>query len=101
MASKYTHIFVNIHPFIDGNGRMCRLILDSLLLKLGSFLVCIGGTEEERTLYMEVARNGGALEDLHGYLDEDEKPVMHKELGSLVLEHVKESMHMLVATMAL
>ncbi|KAJ5804661.1 uncharacterized protein N7518_000964 [Penicillium psychrosexuale] len=96
MASKYTHIFVNIHPFIDGNGRMCRLILNSMLLKLGSFLACIGGTEEERTVYMEIASNGGALEDLYGDLDEDEKPVMHKELGSLVLEHVKESMQNLV-----
>lgn len=25
LASKYTHIFVNIHPFIDGNGRICPI----------------------------------------------------------------------------
>ncbi|KAI1837427.1 hypothetical protein DTO006G1_2905 [Penicillium roqueforti] len=98
IASKYTHVFVNIHPFIDGNGRMCRLILNSMLLKLGSFLACIGGTEEERIVYMEIASNGGALEDLYGDLDEDEKPVMYKELGSLVLEYVKESMQNLVTT---
>ncbi|KAI3116863.1 hypothetical protein CBS147333_487 [Penicillium roqueforti] len=98
IASKYTHVFVNIHPFIDGNGCMCRLILNSMLLKLGSFLACIGGTEEERIVYMEIASNGGALEDLYGDLDEDEKPVMYKELGSLVLEYVKESMQNLVTT---
>ncbi|KAJ5138744.1 uncharacterized protein N7515_003592 [Penicillium bovifimosum] len=63
IASKYTHIFVNIHPFIDGNGRMCRLIINSILLKLGGLLVCIGEKEEDRSLYMEVASNGGALEE--------------------------------------
>lgn len=97
IASKYTHIFVNIHPFIDGNGRVCRLILNSMLLKLGSFLVQIGNTEEDRTLYLDIACNGSGLEDLYGDLDEDEKPVMHKELGSLVMSRVKKSMHKLLA----
>ncbi|KAJ6184491.1 hypothetical protein N7519_005792 [Penicillium mononematosum] len=99
IASKYTHIFVNIHPFIDGNGRMCRLILNSMLLKLGSFLVCIGEKEEDRSLYMAVASNGGALEDMYGDLDEDEKPAMHKELGGFVLSHAK-SMRKLVTMLS-
>jgi fido (protein-threonine AMPylation protein) len=99
IASKYTHIFVNVHPFIDGNGRMCRLILNSILLKLGSFLVCIGDKEEDRSLYMDVACNAGALEDTFGDLDEEEKPVMHKELASFVMSHVKKSMRKLVTTM--
>lgn len=100
MASKYTHIFVNIHPFIDGNGRMCRLILNSMLLKLGSFLVCIGEKKEDRSLYVEVASNGGALEDTYGDLDEEEKPVMHRELGSFVMSHVKERMRKLVSMLS-
>ncbi|KAJ5208510.1 hypothetical protein N7449_002889 [Penicillium cf. viridicatum] len=100
IASKYTHIFVNIHPFIDGNGRMCRLILNSILLKLGSFLVCIGEKEEDRSLYMEVASNGGALEDTYGDLDEEERPVMHRELGSFVMSHVKERMRVLVSMLS-
>ncbi|KAJ6099237.1 hypothetical protein N7467_000772 [Penicillium canescens] len=99
IASKYTHIFVNIHPFIDGNGRMCRLILNSILLKLGSFLVCIGDEEEDRSLYLDVASKAGGLEDMYGDLDEDEKPPMHKELGSFVMSHVKKSMRKLVSTM--
>jgi Fic family protein len=100
IASKYTHIFVNIHPFIDGNGRMCRLILNSILLKLGSFLVCIGEKEEDRSLYMEVASNGGALEDMYGDLDDEERPVMHRELGSFVMSHVKERMRKLVSMLS-
>jgi len=31
LASKYCHKFVNIHPFLDGDGRMCRLIMNGLL----------------------------------------------------------------------
>jgi hypothetical protein len=35
IASRYCHYFVNVHPFIDGNGRMCRLhIVSSVLLLL-------------------------------------------------------------------
>lgn len=100
IASKYTHIFINIHPFIDGNGRTCRLILNSILLKLGSFLVCIGEKEEDRSLYMEVASNGGALEDMYGDLDDEERPVMHRELGSFVMSHVKERMRKLVSMLS-
>ncbi|KAJ5320495.1 hypothetical protein N7508_000778 [Penicillium antarcticum] len=33
---------VNHQPFVDGNGRMCRLILNAMLLKLGSCLICLG-----------------------------------------------------------
>ncbi|KAJ5565721.1 hypothetical protein N7535_007359 [Penicillium sp. DV-2018c] len=100
IASKYTHIFVIIHPFIDGNGRMCRLILVSILLKLGSFLVCIGEKEEDRSLYMEVASNGGALEDMYGDLDDEERPVMHRELGSFVMSHVSKRMRKLVSMLS-
>lgn len=99
IASKYTHIFVNVHPFIDGNGRMCRLILNSMLLKLGSFLVCIGGKEEDRSRYLEIASKSSALEDLYEDLDEDEKPTMHKELGSFVMSHAKKSMRKLDNTL--
>ncbi|KAJ5382586.1 hypothetical protein N7517_000497 [Penicillium concentricum] len=96
IASKYTHIFVNIHPFLDGNGRMCRMILNAMLLKLGGFLVCIGTNHEDCSLYMEVVCNGSALEDTYGDLDEEEKPIMHRELGSYVMSHVKNSMRKLM-----
>lgn len=44
LAAKYSHIFVNIHPFLDGNGRMSRLILNSILLKLGiGFPISLSG----------------------------------------------------------
>ncbi|KAJ5635719.1 uncharacterized protein N7484_009032 [Penicillium longicatenatum] len=99
IASKYTHIFVNVHPFIDGNGRMCRLILNSLLLKLGSFIVCIGDKDEDRSLYLEIAAKSSALEDLYEDFEEEEKPFMFKELGSFVMSHVEKNMRKLIDTL--
>ncbi|KAJ5493982.1 hypothetical protein N7463_010069 [Penicillium fimorum] len=98
LASKYTHIFINIHPFIDGNGRMCRLILNSMLLKFGTFVACIGADRADRSMYEEIAVNGGALEDLYGDAEEEEKPNLYKELASYVLAHVKKGLSGLIST---
>ncbi|KAJ5808388.1 hypothetical protein N7474_009657 [Penicillium riverlandense] len=92
LAAKYTHIFANIHPFIDGNGRMCRLILNALLIKLGSVLVCIGEDETDRSTYLDINANAGALEDMYEDAEEDEKPKLYKELATFTLAHVHKIM---------
>jgi len=50
LAAKYCHMFVNIiHPFVNGNGRMCRLILNALLLKsMGGSLPAFGQDNGDR-----------------------------------------------------
>ncbi|KAF5606981.1 uncharacterized protein FSUBG_5439 [Fusarium subglutinans] len=57
LASKYCHKFVNIHPFGDGNGRMCRLILNTLLIKYGGGcpIVSIGLDSKDRREYLRIA----------------------------------------------
>ncbi|KAG9508032.1 hypothetical protein J7337_001590 [Fusarium musae] len=56
LASKYCHQFVNIHPFGDGNGRMCRLILNTLLIKYGGYpIVSIGQDGRDRQEYLRIA----------------------------------------------
>ncbi|RSL79044.1 hypothetical protein CEP51_007699 [Fusarium floridanum] len=55
LAAKYCHIFVNIHPFLDGNGRTCRLIFNAILLKYGGTIVCIGEQDEDREEYLRIA----------------------------------------------
>ncbi|OXV06862.1 hypothetical protein Egran_05370, partial [Elaphomyces granulatus] len=47
-SAKYCYNFVNIHPFLDGNGRACRLILNAMLLKYGGNLVCLGEQGDDR-----------------------------------------------------
>jgi len=58
--AAYVHNFlIAIHPFIDGNGRTGRLLLNFMLMKSGFPPICI--KKEERikyTDYMEEARDG-------------------------------------------
>ncbi|KAK0724674.1 fido domain-containing protein [Lasiosphaeris hirsuta] len=91
LASKYCHEFVNIHPFLDGNGRACRLILNALLLKYWGVLVCIGqegGTREE---YLSIAARASEniASAMDGWDEEDggNSPKHYKELASFTLEH--------------
>ncbi|GAB7343923.1 hypothetical protein MBLNU457_1876t1 [Dothideomycetes sp. NU457] len=55
LAAKYCHKFVNIHPFADGNGRTCRIILNAILLKYAGIVVPLGENDDEREEYLGVA----------------------------------------------
>ena len=39
LTAKYCHNFVMIHPYLDGDGRVCRLLLKAILLKYASIIV--------------------------------------------------------------
>lgn len=56
LAAKYCQEFVMIHPFLDGNGRTCRLILNAILLRYAGILVPIGGHDRDRAEYLGIAR---------------------------------------------
>ena len=78
LAAKYCQEFMMIHPFLDGNGRTCRLILSAILMKFMGVVIGIGGNEDERAQYLGICRSAG---------EEMEGP---GELASLVLEKVGE-----------
>lgn len=65
LASKYSLKFVEIHPFQDGNGRMCRLILNAILLRYAGIVVAIGETEEDRVEYINIKKR--ASRDMEGH----------------------------------
>ncbi|KAF5575330.1 adenosine monophosphate transferase FICD like [Fusarium pseudocircinatum] len=60
LAAKYCHKFVNIHPFLDGNSRTSRLILNTILLKYGGCFVWFGKDAMEREQYLDIAAEGFA-----------------------------------------
>ena len=48
--------FVQIHPFLDGNGRTCRIILNAIMMRYAGIVVTIGEHDEERTHYIDIKR---------------------------------------------
>jgi Fic family protein len=56
LAAEYCDRLVNIHPFRDGNGRMCRLILNAILIKYAGIVVNVGEHDQSRDEYIAVAQ---------------------------------------------
>jgi Fic family protein len=64
VAAQAHYRLVSIHPFIDGNGRIARLLMDLLLMRSGFPPAFI--RTRERVTYLnglEKAQTGGSIED--------------------------------------
>jgi Fic family protein len=67
---------VNIHPFIDGNGRTSRLLMNLILLKYGYPIAIIDCEREPRTVYYNAIRKADEGDSLPfksliaGYVDQ-------------------------------
>jgi fido (protein-threonine AMPylation protein) len=59
LAADICQDFVTIHPFKDGNGRMCRLIANAFLIKYAGIVISIGEHDEERKQYLAIAEMAG------------------------------------------
>jgi Fic family protein len=59
LAAEMSQRFANIHPFVDGNGRTSRLIMNLILLRHGFVLANIKGDNKNRVAYYN------ALETAH------------------------------------
>lgn len=65
LAAKHSLEFVQIHPFLDGNGRMCRIILNAILFRFCHIFVAIGESEEDRIAYLNIKKR--ASQDMEGH----------------------------------
>ncbi|KAK9414824.1 putative Fido domain-containing protein [Seiridium unicorne] len=66
LAAKYSLEFVQIHPFQDGNGRVCRMLLNAILCKYAGVVVPIGETKLEQEEYISIKKRASAEEHGHG-----------------------------------
>lgn len=57
LAAEMHERLVTIHPFVDGNGRTSRLIMNLILLKNGYVIANIKGDLESRMKYYEALEN--------------------------------------------
>ncbi|KAK8098555.1 Fic-domain-containing protein [Apiospora kogelbergensis] len=88
LAAIYCHRFVCIHPFGDGNGRMCRIILNMILLKTAGLLSIFGGDEPEREKYLQIAFRGSKTFYKEDGEVPERKQTGHLELQEFVQEHL-------------
>lgn len=64
LASRFHHKLVEIHPFQDGNGRVCRLCMNLILMKSGYPPAVIRREEREDYLTSLEAADQGNLEPI-------------------------------------
>jgi len=84
LAAEMHERLVSIHPFIDGNGRTSRLIMNLLLLKSGYTVTSLKGDYESRMKYY------GALEKVQ--VDNDPEPfylLVMEAVEASLLSHLK------------
>jgi len=56
--------FVHIHPFIDGNGRTARLLMNLILMKYGYPIAIIDCEREPRSIYYNAIREADRGNDI-------------------------------------
>ena len=83
LAAEMHERLVTIHPFIDGNGRTSRLIMNLILLQNGYVIANIKGDYETRIKYyqsLETAQTSGNKEDFILLVAQIEKECMQRYL---------------------
>lgn len=69
LAGEMHSKLVTIHPFIDGNGRTSRLVMNLILLQHGYPLVNISGEKEERQAYYDCLQIAQTKKDYLPFLN--------------------------------
>jgi len=84
LAADMHEKIVTVHPFIDGNGRTCRLIMNLLLLANGYTLAVLKGDNKSRLHYYSMLESAQQQNDSAGFY----KLVVQTCIDSLN-EHIK------------
>ena len=84
LAAEIHERLVTIHPFIDGNGRTSRLIMNFILLQHGYVIANIKGEYETRMKYyqtLETAQTKQNKEDFILFIAQTEKECLERYLS--------------------
>jgi Fic family protein len=84
LAAELHERLVTIHPFIDGNGRTSRLIMNLILLQNGYVIANIKGDYENRMNYyraLESAQTSNNKEDFLHFIAQTEKNSLERYLS--------------------
>lgn len=84
LAAEMHERLVSIHPFIDGNGRTSRLVMNLILLQNGYVIANIKGDYETRMRYyqaLETAQTSHKKEDFLLFIAQVEKECLERYLS--------------------
>lgn len=68
LAAEMHERLVTIHPFIDGNGRTSRLVMNLILLQHGYIIANIKGDYDSRMQYYQALETAQTKNDKHDFL---------------------------------
>ncbi len=83
LAAELHERLVTIHPFIDGNGRTSRLVMNLILLQNGYIIANIKGDYDSRMKYynaLETAQTKNNKEDFLLFIAQNEKESLERYL---------------------
>lgn len=83
LAAEMHERLVTIHPFLDGNGRTSRLVMNLILLQNGYVIANIKGDYDSRMSYyqaLETAQTSGNKEDFLLFIAQIEKECLERYL---------------------
>ena len=83
LAAELHERLVTIHPFIDGNGRTSRLIMNLILMQNGYVIANIKGDYDSRMQYynaLETAHTKNNKEDFLLFIAQNEKDSLARYL---------------------
>jgi Fic family protein len=83
LAAEFGHRIVNTHPFVDGNGRVCRMLMNAILFCYAGVVVPLGEREDGREAYLGVVVRASERES--GGNEEEEGKKAWAELSSLIV----------------
>lgn len=94
LIAEFHHRFETIHPFLDGNGRIGRLLIDILLLRFNYLPVLI--PKEKRGQYYQSldAADNGNIEPLKEFLEGLEIETLKSFLQSPNVLSIKEKINL-------
>jgi len=85
IIAAYLHSeFVRIHPFIDGNGRTARLLMNLYLLRNGYVIASLKGDNEDKRRYymaLEKSHTENNPEDFHTLVADIERESLQRYLS--------------------
>lgn len=84
LAAEMHERLVTIHPFIDGNGRTSRLVMNLILLQKGYIIANIKGDYDSRMQYyqtLETAQTKNNKEDFLLFVAQTEKENLERYIG--------------------